>query len=113
MTEEERDTMIKIGKAVTDLGESVKKLSLWVQEDKKPGPIKSTFDIPRPPTISVVDHEGLSSRFKMEISFEQGAAWTQQQRMDHSIKLLTEMEDLLKDYGVTNLSGNYSRHVTK
>ena len=108
MTPEERELMIKIGKQITIQGEAI----MEIKKSLAPtAPVKSTFDIPQPPRVSIVDHDGLASRFKMEIGFEQGSLWSQEQRMDHSIKLLTEMEELLKDYGVINLTGNY--HVNR
>lgn len=102
MTPDQVDTMIKIGKAVTDLAETVRKM----QEAQKPVPTPSQF---LPSIVSTVDHEGTLNRFKMELKFEGGEMMAEQQRMDHSIRLLTEMEELLREYGVTRLSGNYER----
>lgn len=115
MTPEERETMIKIGKAVTDQGKAIaemlpvfKQIASFLAVEK-PAPIPSTFDIPRTPRVSVVEHEGLMNRFKMELAFDQGHEWSPEKRQDHAIALLTEMEDLLRQYGVTSLTGNYVR----
>jgi|CXWL01.1.fsa_nt_gi hypothetical protein len=106
MNEDERNTMITIGKAVTELAATVKKM----QESMAPtAPVPSTL-VPQPPRVSVVDHEGPASCFKMEIGFEQGKQWSQEQRQDHCIKLLTEVEELFREYGVEKLVGNYTRH---
>ena len=104
MTDDERTTMISIGKAVTEQGEAIKKILAVIEP--KAAPVPSTF---APQRMSVVDHEGTLNRFKMEMKFEGGEMMNEQQRMDHSIRLLTEMEELLGEYGVTRLSGNYER----
>lgn len=97
--------MITIGKAVTDLAETVKKM----QESMAPAAPVPTSKSFLPNIVSTVDHEGTLNRFKMELKFEGGEQMAESQRMDHSIRLLTEMEDLLREYGVINLNGNYSR----
>lgn len=108
MTEDERATMISIGKAVTEQGVAVKNILNLMGEKKElvVSPIQA-------PKVSVVDHEGPSSRFQMDISFRDAQAWSQQQRMDVSIKLLTEMQELLQEYGVIKLQGNYFHHGLK
>lgn len=108
--------MIKIGKAVTEQGKTLaemtpvfKQIASFLAVEKKPALIPSTFDIPRAPRVSVVEHEGTMNRFKMELGFDQGHEWSPEKRQDHAIALLTEMEDLLSQYGVTSLTGNYVR----
>lgn len=105
MTPDQVATMISIGKAVTELAATVKKM----QESMAPvAPIPTSKEF-LPSIVSTVDHEGTLNRFKMELKFEGGEMMAESQRMDHSIRLLTEMEELLKEYGVTRLSGNYER----
>ena len=110
MNDDDRKLMVEIGKALKTQGDAI----LAMQKEKMGKAIVNNFSAPipspiQPPRVSVVDHEGTLNRFKMELKFEGGEMMTEQQRMDHSIRLLTEMEDLLREYGVTRLSGNYER----
>jgi len=106
MNDEERKTMITIGKAVTDLAKVVKEMQDGKPSTAQEARVSEFYSAPR---TSVVDHEGTLNRFKMELKFEGGEQMAEAQRMDHSIRLLTEMEDLLREYGVTRLNGTYER----
>lgn len=116
MTPEERDLMIRMGKAITEHGEENRRIMNMLIDNRE---LSSKIPLVRNVTastsphgkVSVIDHEGTLNRFKMELKFEGGEMMTEQQRMDHSIRLLTEMEELLCEYGVTRLSGNYERSL--
>lgn len=114
MSPEERETMITIGKAVTENGKAIGQLAPVLKQiadffagATRVAPIVSP--IMQPPRVSVVEHEGIMNRFKMELAFDQGEMWSPEKRQDHALALLADMEDLLKEYGVTRLVGNYDR----
>ena len=107
MNEDDRKLMVEIGKALRTQGEAI--LSLQKNTGTNVPAAQPTPSPIQPARTSVVDHEGTLNRFKMEIKFEGGEMMAEQQRMDHSIRLLTEMEELLREYGVTKLTGTYER----
>lgn len=103
--------MIKMAKEITENGKESRALMNQLLDNRERSSKAPFIPSPmQPPRVSVVDHEGLASRFKMEIGFEQGKQWSQEQRQDHCIKLLTEVEELFREYGVEKLVGNYTRH---
>lgn len=131
MTDEERKLMITIGSALTDLQKKLlPAIQIIIDRSVKPDefgpkssvaaghemqrlPVTSPADIVhahgRPSVVSTVEHEigqGLH-KFKMDIVFDNASAMLPQQRMDNSIALLSEMEELLREYKVTSLTGTY------
>ena len=112
MKPDQVDLMVTMAKELTEQGKILKGLMNQILDNRERSskPILSTdFDIPQPARTSVVDHEGTLNRFKMELKFEGGEQMAEQQRQDHAIHLLTEIEDLLSEYGVTRLTGTYER----
>lgn len=110
MTDDERKTMMLVAKELTEQGKMLKGLMNQLLDNRERSSKAPFIPSPiQPERVSTVDHEGTLNRFKMELKFEGGEQMAEQQRMDHSIRLLTEMEDLLKEYGVTKLSGQYER----
>lgn len=111
MTPEERDLMIKIGQSLTTLQQEVLPILRDIRSHR-PAPSAEVLPqsfLPRQAApVSTIDHSrGGIPIFKMDIVFGNGAAMTSEQRQETSMSLLAELEELLREYHVTSLSGTY------
>lgn len=112
--------MMKIGKSLTVLQEKILPIleqlahPIKIAEPLTRIPVTTPKDVVHASgtsrsVTSTVEHDAADGRpgFKMDIVFENADEMDAKTRMDTSMELLSEMEDLLEEYKVSSLNGTY------